>query len=173
MAALSHSTSPGLLCLLLLTLWSPGSHAQERVIHWGAVNGQHTGPQQIEVSRLLADPVLWQRPGSASGEAQEQATRLVLADASWQHRPGGGYITVTQPQWDSRGHEHQVQLVVPVVWQTGASRQTPEVEQVGNELHIALPPGPLELRADGPLLLRTDKGYRGPLRVALVWQVRP
>ncbi|MDQ1886567.1 DUF5462 family protein [Aeromonas salmonicida] len=168
----SHPTSLGLLCLLLLTLWSLGSSAQERVIHWGAVNGQRIGPQQIEVSRLLADPVLWQRPSATSGEAEEQATRLVLADASWQPRPGGGYLTVNQPQWDSRGHEHQVQLVVPVVWQTGGARQVPEVQQVGNELHIVLPPGPLELRADGPLLLRTDKGYRGPLRVALVWQAR-
>lgn len=67
--------------LLLVWLAVSSAMATETRIHLGTVNGQRVGSNEIEVSRLLDDPVLWQRP--AEGD-DVSATRLVLANAQWQ-----------------------------------------------------------------------------------------
>lgn len=154
--------------LLLVWLAVSSAMATETRIHLGTVNGQRVGSNEIEVSRLLDDPVLWQRP--AEGD-DVSATRLVLANAQWQ--PGGGGITVTQSVWDSRGQEHQVTVILPLVLLAGERRAEPVVQQVGHELHLALPAGPVQLRTEGPLRLRTDKGFRGPLRMVLTMTAWP
>lgn len=80
---------------------------------------------------------------------------------------------MTQSVWDSRGQEHQVTVILPLVLLAGERRAEPVVQQVGHELHLALPAGPVQLRTEGPLRLRTDKGFRGPLRMVLTMTAWP
>ncbi|MGL4917726.1 MAG: DUF5462 family protein [Aeromonas allosaccharophila] len=143
----------------------------ERTQSLGLVNGQVNEHRQVEVSRMLSDPVLVR---ASKQELGALPARLVLRQAQgWSEERGVVRIVQVQPLPPTAvGTPQQALLTLKVRLEVDGKPAPLGMQAQGEDLVLLLPVAneSLVLRSDQPLTLTLPSGYRGALSLPLEFE---